>query len=81
MLIYDYLRGNSNNTWHFRGEGSKNVTRQFLLVISVVKVDKKCQMGEEGGGGSKKCKKVSRIISMAPNLTHTKSSVVKNSSF
>jgi len=39
-----------------RGGGgvSKNVTRQFLLVISLVKVDKQCHMGE---GGSKKCGK------------------------
>ncbi len=37
------------------GEGvSKNVTGQFLLVISLVKVDKTCHMG---GGGSKKCGK------------------------
>jgi hypothetical protein len=35
--------------------GSKKVTRQFLMVISLVKVDKKCHMG--GGGGSKKCGK------------------------
>ena len=53
------LRGHSNNTWHFRGEGgpgwgSKNVTGQFLLVISLVKIDKKCHMG---AGGSKKCGK------------------------
>ncbi len=49
-------RGHSNNKWHFRGEGgvSKNVTGQFLLVISLVEVDKTCHMG---GGGSKKCRK------------------------
>ncbi len=34
---------------------SKNVTGQFLLVISLVKVDKICHMG--GGGWSKKCGK------------------------
>ncbi len=51
------LRGHSNNIWHFRGGGGgcKNVTWQFLLVISLVKVDSKCHIG--GGGGSKKCGK------------------------
>jgi hypothetical protein len=51
------LRGHSNNIWPIRGEGGgcKNVTWQFLLVISLVKVDSKCHMG--GGGGSKKCGK------------------------
>ena len=44
---------------------SKNVTRQFLLVISLVKVDKKCHMG---GGGLKSAEKVSRIIWMAPKV-------------
>ncbi len=60
-----YIRGHSNNTWHFRGEGgvSKNVTGQFLLVTSLVKVDKMCHMG---GGGLKSAEKVSRIIWMAP---------------
>jgi hypothetical protein len=45
------FRGHSNNMWHFRGEGgvSENVTWQFLLVISLVKVDKTW--------GSKKCGK------------------------
>jgi hypothetical protein len=44
------------------GDGgvSKNVTQQFLLVISLVKVDKKCHRG--GGGGLKSAEKVSRII-------------------
>ncbi len=32
---------------------SKNVTQQFLLVVSLVKVDKKCHLGG-GEGGSKK---------------------------
>ncbi len=51
---------------HFRGEGgggSKNVTQQFLLVISLIKFDKKCPMG--GGGGLKSAEKVLRIIWMA----------------
>ena len=39
---------------------SKNVTRQFLLVISLVKVDKTCYMG--GGGGLKSVEKVSHIV-------------------
>jgi hypothetical protein len=46
------------------GEGrgvSKNFTLKFLLVISLVKVDKKCHMGG-GGGGLKRAEKVSRII-------------------
>ena len=33
------------------GVVSKNVTQQFLLVISLVKVDKKCHMEGWGGGG------------------------------
>ena len=37
----------------------KNFTGQFLLVISLVKVDKKCHMG---GGGLKSAEKVSRIF-------------------
>ena len=51
-----WVRGHSNNTWHFRGEVgvSKNVTWPFLMVISLVKVDKKRHMG---GGVSKKCRK------------------------
>ena len=36
LIICDTLGG--------RGGVSKNVTRQFLLVISLVKVDKKCHM-------------------------------------
>ncbi len=55
--------------WHFSGKGgwgvSKNVTGQFLLVISLVKVDKTCHMG-----GLKSAEKVSRIIWMAP-YSHT----------
>ncbi len=43
QLICDTLGG--------RGGGSKNVTRQFLLGVSLVKVDKKCHMGGGGGGG------------------------------
>jgi hypothetical protein len=39
------------------GGVSKNVTRQFLFVISLVKVDKKCHMGVV-----KSAEKVSRII-------------------
>ncbi len=52
--------------WHFRGEGgvSKNVTQQFLLVILLVKVDKKRHMG--GGGGLKSVENVLHIIWMAP---------------
>ncbi len=42
------------------GGVSKNVTWQFLLVISVVKVDKTCHRG--GGGGLKSVEKVSHII-------------------
>ncbi len=61
------LRGHSNNTWHYRGEGrlakvspnitwggggiSKNVTWQFLLVISLVKVDKNLCHVTQGGRG------------------------------
>jgi hypothetical protein len=48
QIIRDTLGG-------WGGGGSKNVTGQFLLVISLVKVDKKCHKG--GGGGSKKCGK------------------------
>ena len=36
---------------------SKNVTRQFLLVILLVKIDKNCHIG-----GLKSAEKVSRII-------------------
>ncbi len=39
-----------------------------LLVISLVKVDKKRHTGE-GGGGLKSAEKVSRIIWMAPKYT------------
>ncbi len=46
QIICDTLGG--------RGGVSKNVTRQFLLGISLAKVDKICHMG---GGGSKKCGK------------------------
>ncbi len=55
QIILDTLGG---------GGGSKNVTWQFLLVISLVKVDKTCHMG--GGGGLKSAEKVSHIIWMAP---------------
>ncbi len=68
------VRGHSNNTWHFRGEGgvSKNVTGHILLVISLVKVDKTCHIG--GGGGLKSAGKVSRIIWMARNYFKTERS-------
>jgi hypothetical protein len=66
--INEQIRGHSKNTWHFRRKGgvSKNVTWQFLLVFSPVKVDKTCRMG--GGGGLKSEEKVSRIILMAPYI-------------
>jgi hypothetical protein len=50
QIIRDTLGG--------RGGGSKNVTWQFLLVISLVKDEKKCHMG--GGGGLKSAEKLSR---------------------
>ncbi len=57
QIIRDTLGG--------RGRVSKNVTRQFLLVVLLVEVDKKCHKGG-GGGGLKSAEKVSRIIWMAP---------------
>jgi hypothetical protein len=48
QIICDTLGG------RWGGGVSKNVTWQFLLVISLVKVDKTCNMG---GGGSQKCGK------------------------
>jgi hypothetical protein len=45
---------------------SKNVTQQLLLVISLVKFDKKCHMG--GGGGVKKAgKSVKKIEQISFN--------------
>jgi hypothetical protein len=50
-----------NITWG--GEGvSKNVTQQFLLVISLVKVNKKlllCHTRGGGGKGEAKCHQIS----------------------
>jgi len=40
--------------------GSKNVTQQLLLVVSLVKIDQKMSQG--GGGGLKSAEKVSHII-------------------
>jgi hypothetical protein len=54
QIIRDTLGGRGG------GEGvSKNVTGQFLFVILLVKIDKKCH---KGGGGLKSAEKVSRII-------------------
>ncbi len=53
QIIRDTLGG--------RGGGSKNVTQQFSLVITLIKFDKNCRhMG--GGGGLKSAEKVSRFI-------------------
>jgi hypothetical protein len=58
------FRGYSNNTWHVRWEGGAGLAKMshdnFLLVISLVKVDKKCHMG-----GLKSAEKVSHIFWMA----------------
>ncbi len=54
QIIRDSLGGRGGP-----GGVSKNVTRQFLLVISLVKVDKKRHMG---GGGIKSAENVTRII-------------------
>ncbi len=63
-----FLRGHSINTWHFsfRGEAgtSKNYTQQFVLVISLVMVEKNVTPG--GGGGLKSAEKVFYIIWMVP---------------